>query len=96
MEYDNTNRGILAKSQRKSQDTHPDYTGSLNVGGVEYWLSAWIKTGRDGTRMEGQKFFSLSVQKKEPISSAPPPASKQSAPKQAAQDENDFFDDVPF
>lgn len=58
-EYDNTNRGALFKNDRKESDNHPDYKGSVNVGGVEYWLSAWIKDGRNG------KFMSLSVKPKD-------------------------------
>jgi hypothetical protein len=40
-EYDNTNRGSIWKNEKKESDKHPDFTGSLNVGGVEYWVSAW-------------------------------------------------------
>lgn len=40
-EYDNTNRGSIWKNDKKDSDKHPDFTGSLNVGGVEYWVSAW-------------------------------------------------------
>ena len=40
-DYDNTNRGSIWKNDRKEKDTHPDFTGSLNVDGVEYWVSAW-------------------------------------------------------
>lgn len=58
-EYDNTNRGALFKNDRKESDNHPDYKGSVNVGGVEYWLSAWVKDGRNG------KFMSLSVKPKD-------------------------------
>ncbi len=54
-DYDNTNRGVLFKNDKKETDKHPDYTGKLDVGGKEYKLAAWIKTGRNG------KFMSLSI-----------------------------------
>ena len=41
MERDNTNRGAIWKNRKKEKDTHPDFTGSLNVDGVEYWVNAW-------------------------------------------------------
>jgi hypothetical protein len=40
-EYDNTNRGSIWKNDKKEKDTHPDFTGSLNVDGREFWVSAW-------------------------------------------------------
>lgn len=40
-EFDNTNRGSIWKNDKKETDKHPDFTGSLNVEGVEYWVSAW-------------------------------------------------------
>jgi hypothetical protein len=39
--YDNTNRGSVWKNERKETENHPDFTGSLNVEGVEYWVSGW-------------------------------------------------------
>lgn len=59
--YDNTNRGILSRNDKRTEDRHPEYTGSLNVDGVEYRLSAWVKERKDGSG----KFFSLSVKRKE-------------------------------
>jgi hypothetical protein len=40
-EYDNTNRGSIWKNDDKREDKHPDFKGSLNVNGVEFWVSAW-------------------------------------------------------
>ena len=64
VEFDNTNKGALFKSDRRERESQPEYTGSINVDGKEYWLSAWIKAGKRG------KFFSLSVRPKD-VSSAP-------------------------
>lgn len=58
-EYDNTNRGVLFRNDRKDSDKHPDYNGSINIDGRELWLSAWIKQGAKG------KFMSLSVKPKD-------------------------------
>lgn len=83
--YDNTNRGTLGKNQRREKDTHPEYTGQIDIDGVGYWLSAWVKEGQNG------KFFSLSVKPKEakPMARAPAPA-----PSKGGFD--DMSDDIPF
>jgi uncharacterized protein (DUF736 family) len=58
-EYDNTNRGALFKNDKKESDRHPDYRGSINIDGKEFWLDAWLKTSK-----AGKKFMSLSVKPK--------------------------------
>ena len=40
--------GSLFKNDRKEKDTHPDRTGSAKIGGVDYWVSGWIKQDRNG------------------------------------------------
>jgi hypothetical protein len=40
-EYSNENRGAIWKNDDKREDKHPDFKGSLNVNGVEFWVSAW-------------------------------------------------------
>ena len=88
MAYDNTNSGLLAKNDKQGNDSRPDYRGSINVDGTEYWLSAWIKTGRDGTKLAGQKYMSLSVQPKDAQAAAPPLAPAP-APARMTQDQRD-------
>jgi hypothetical protein len=71
MPYDNTNKGILGKNNRKTKDTHPPYSGQINIDGVEYWLSAWVNKKKDSD----ERFFSITAKRKEPKSDAKPPAS---------------------
>ena len=82
-QYDNTDRGVLFKNTRKEKDSHPDYNGSINVGGTEMWLSAWIKQGKNGP------FMSLSVKPKDELR-----ASSGSARRSLQQDMDD--DTIPF
>jgi len=65
MSYDNTNSGMLARNDRKESEKHPDFKGSINVDGKDYWVSAWVKEGKPGGKMEGRKYFSLSVTPKD-------------------------------
>jgi hypothetical protein len=40
-QYDNTNRFSLFKNDRKQEDRDADFTGTLNIEGVEYFVDAW-------------------------------------------------------
>ena len=80
--YDSTNKGILGRNDRKTQDNHPDFSGSINVEGRDYWLSGWIKERKDGSG----RFFSLSVKPKDAASA---PAASRPAPA-------DIDDEIPF
>jgi hypothetical protein len=82
------NSGLLAKNDKQGNENRPDYRGSINVDGTEYWLSAWIKTGRDGTKLAGQKYMSLSVQPKDAPAAAPAPAPAPAASRMT-QDQRD-------
>lgn len=85
-EYDNTNRGALFKNEGdRKRENGPDYSGSLNVGGEEFFLDAWIKTSQNG-----RKFMSMSVKPK----AAPKPAPKES--KESRRSNMDDMDDIPF
>lgn len=85
MQYDNANRGALFKNEDKQQDNHPDYKGSLNVNGVDLWVSGWLKT----SEKTGKKFMSLSVKPKDEKPTKQPTKAKSSG-------FNDMVDDIPF
>ena len=87
MEYDNTNRGSLFRNERKEKETHPDYNGSINIEGTEYYLNGWLKESK-----AGKKFFSLSVKAKDQDTEKPSVKTK-SAPSRAKDSDGD---DIPF
>lgn len=65
MAYDNNNSGMIARNKRKQQPNHPDYSGQCEVDGKQYWLSGWIKEGKPGSKLAGEKFFSLAFKPKD-------------------------------
>jgi hypothetical protein len=81
-EFDSTNRGSLFKNDKKTEEKHPDMSGSINIDGTEYWISGWKKQSKAGTG-----FISLSVRPKEQVRQSSQPTQKAKA-----QD----FDDLDF
>jgi uncharacterized protein (DUF736 family) len=60
--YDNNLRGVLFKNDDKRDGRKdPDYRGNCEIGGQQYWLSAWIRE----SQKDGRKFMSLSFQPKQ-------------------------------
>lgn len=88
--YDNTNRGAIWKNDDKQDDKHPDFKGSLNVGGVEYWVSAWKR--RDDASPKSPS-LSFSVKPKEEKRAAP--ATRKSDPISTGRPK-DMDDEIPF
>jgi hypothetical protein len=94
-QYDNELRGSLFKNDRKTEDKHPEYKGQAQINGLEYWVSAWVKTSK-----EGVKYMSLSYQLKEgqnspksaPIADNKPLRDTKPAPTIM----DDMDDDLPF
>ena len=75
MPYDNNLTGVLFKNDRKEKETHPDYKGSCEVEGVEYWVAGWIKEGKKG------KFMSLKLtDKREDKPAKKPPVNEDAEP----------------
>ena len=51
-QYDNTNRWTVWKNETpKKDDRDPDYSGTLNVEGKEYFIDGWVSETRDGKKM---------------------------------------------
>lgn len=82
------NSGSLSKNKKKEKDNHPDVKGSAIIDGVEYWVSGWTKIGD-----EGDRWMSLSFQKKEERSGNKGPFSKKPS---ATSEEPDINDGIPF
>ena len=81
------NSGSLFKNDKKEKDTHPDYKGTVKIGGVEYWQNAWVK------ETNGRKYFSQSFTPKD----AKPQS--ESKPDKQSQQSNEPVDDgsgLPF
>ena len=98
MQYDNTNSGAIFPAREKKSEKHPDMTGSLNVGGVEYYVSGWTKVSQ-----KGQKFLSLSVNPKQQVAQKAVQQAKSTIPgdrqvnvMESYNVPEDFEDDLPF
>lgn len=86
------NSGILHTNDRREKDTHPQYSGSMEVlcpqckQASKFWLSAWVNDVKPGSKIPGTKYFSIKLKPKEAKPAAPadstPPADKD--------------DDIPF
>jgi hypothetical protein len=73
-DYDNTNRGSIWKNDKQTTPNHPDFTGSINVEGKEFWVSAWKRKADANPKAPA---LSFSVQPKEAkVEEARAPASE--------------------
>lgn len=64
--------------ESKNQRTHQ---GQLKIDGKEYWVSCWVKSGKNG------KFFSCNVQEKDDAPHVTAPNNMNTG---------DIGDDIPF
>lgn len=81
--------GSLFKNDKGDNPNRPDYRGDICINGQVYSLSAWIKEGRPGTKMEGRKFMSLSAQPKQDTYAPAPAAASAPAAPRMTQDQRD-------
>jgi len=52
-QYDNTNTFTLNKNDKGDNPRRPDYRGKLNVDGIEFTLSGWVREGANGKFISG-------------------------------------------
>jgi len=82
MSYDNNLSGALFKNDKKETEKHPDYKGSCEIDGTEYWVSSWLNESKNGRKYLSLKFSAKDEQKP----SKPEPADVG----------DDLDEDVPF
>lgn len=56
MSYDNNLSGALFKNDKKETEKHPDYKGSCEINGTEYWVSSWLNESKNGRKYLSLKF----------------------------------------
>jgi hypothetical protein len=94
MSYDNRNTGILTANERKRDEKDPSHQGSINIDGKEYWLSAWVNTGKEGGKLAGKRYFSIKAKPKLQSDRSSPPTGGQNDPRPS--DADPFDDKIPF
>lgn len=94
MAYDNTNRGSIWKNKKMREGKQDaDFTGSLNVNGVEFWVNAW-KRKEDAS--PDAPALSFSIRPKEDQGQQPAKRADPISSGRAPARQNDMDDDIPF
>lgn len=82
------NTGSLFQNTEKRSENFPDYSGSMKIGGHDWWISGWRKTAKDG-----RPYLSLAFKPKDGTNLRPEsPEQFKAAVKQVF----DLNDEVPF
>jgi hypothetical protein len=86
--------GSFNVNQKKTMPNHADFTGSVIVSGVEYWINVWAKNGSKG------EFWNVSLKAKEARQSTSEPVSSGtsslSRATSAPVSQPDLDDEIPF
>lgn len=105
--YSNDNRGSIWKNEDRKSDTHPQFKGSAEVNGVEYWVSGWLRKADAHPKAPAMN-FSFTAKENQTHSQAP---QQSQAVQQAKQQQGyhqqsqqatqggfdaDFDDPIPF
>jgi hypothetical protein len=90
--FDESNRGAIWKNEKKETDKHPDFTGSINVDGHDYWLNGWRRPADASAKAPSMKF---TVRRKDgkPQQQAPQQAQQ---PRSDMQKRAEMDDEIPY
>lgn len=92
MAFDNEKKFALFKNDKGDNDKRPDYRGTVTINGVEYKLSGWIASKKDG-----EKYIRGSVEVKQDGKPAAQTQRTQQPPATTTHTIlNDDTDSVPF
>lgn len=80
-QYDNNMTGVLFVNDKQGNEKRPDWKGTAEIDGVQFWVSGWSRTSAKG------ELISMKMERKEHQSKPAP------APQQSAMID---YDDFPF
>jgi hypothetical protein len=79
-QYDNSNKGGVWKNDNRESEKHPHFKGNAEVGGVQYWVSGWLRNPDGNPNAPAMKF----TPKENQPHAQPPQQSPQMAQAKAA------------
>lgn len=101
--YTNEMRFALFTNDKRGNEKRPDFRGTLSIDGIEYKMSGWLRTTKDGKNLQ---YIAGQIEKADPKQAGggtaspaafPRPAAAPAAPAQTATTMNDTQDgDIPF
>ncbi|MBK9497349.1 MAG: hypothetical protein IPO08_23075 [Xanthomonadales bacterium] len=101
-QYNNELKGVFFKNDDKASEQHPDYKGSATVGGVDYFMDAWVNTADSGRKYMSVKFKEKTGRNVQAPAPANAPRAQQrpaqaQAPRQSTGTKFDEMDDdIPW
>jgi hypothetical protein len=91
MAYDNDLRGAIFRNDRRRNERDPEYKGSCDIDGKQYWISSWInESKKDGSKYMSLRFKPKMAAEYEGAVKNPPPLESREAK------EEEFDDPLPF
>jgi hypothetical protein len=100
-QFDNSNKGGIWKNDKRESETHPHFKGNAEVGGIDYWVSGWLRN-KDGNPNAPAMKFSFTAKETQAHRQPPQQSTQMAQAKEAVMAGMDkgphdaFDDDIPF